>query len=188
MVNKNEYTSYTIISIKTNDKKSEKRVLSKVNEILKGNSDYVNNRIIVNDHDTRTKFDHDEFSEKNTVCIFIFDDITNEFPIASIKELIKDMDCISRIELKMVDEKFEEEKGECEMAKEIKKEEELFDPMVNDTKESATKKEEVWKNIFLSCPDLSDLLIDLYEEGGEKYMKSIETLVFKFKEKLDEKK
>lgn len=187
MANKNEYTSYTIISIKTNDKKSEKRVLSKVNEILKGNSDYVNNRIIVNDHDTRTKFDHDEFSEKNTVCIFIFDDIINKFPIVSIKKLIKDMDCISRIELKMIDEKIEEEKGENEMTKEIKKEE-LFDPMVSDTKESATKKEEVWQNIFLSYPDLSDLLIDLYEEGGEKYMKSIETLVSKFKEKLDEKK
>ena len=41
------------------------------------------------------------------------------------------------------------------------------DAMAFDTEEDLKKKKEKWMDIFQRCPDLSDLIIDLFDSKGE---------------------
>lgn len=43
----------------------------------------------------------------------------------------------------------------------------LEDPMAFDTEEGLKKKEAIWKEIFLRCPDFANYIIEMYDAGGE---------------------
>ena len=57
------------------------------------------------------------------------------------------------------------------MANEINKtinEQDLEDPMAFDTEADLEKKEVIWKEIFLRCPDFANYITEMYTAGGEK--------------------
>lgn len=49
----------------------------------------------------------------------------------------------------------------------MKKEKEAFDPMVIEDQAELEEKMDVWKEIFMRCPDFSDKIIELYRKYGE---------------------
>ena len=44
----------------------------------------------------------------------------------------------------------------------------LEDPMAFDTEASLEKKEAIWMEIFLRCPDFANYITEMYTVGGEK--------------------
>lgn len=49
----------------------------------------------------------------------------------------------------------------------MKKEKEAFDPMVIEDQAELEEKMDVWKEIFMRCPDFSDKIIELYRKYSE---------------------
>lgn len=65
-------------------------------------------------------------------------------------------------------------------------EKKLVDPMVFDSEEDLAKKNEIWKDIFLRCPDAADSLIDLYNKiGAELFDKAMKHMIAKIAEMTD---
>lgn len=66
---------------------------------------------------------------------------------------------------------------EMKINQEIKPEPELIDPMVFDTEEDREAKKEKWMEIFYRCPELSDRILNLWADLGEKEMKYLDEFI-----------
>ena len=70
----NTPTEKRVVKITCSSKEEEREILEKIHAQLKGNLDYVDNKIILNDHDTRALVTSEEDNPLNEVHVYFFDD------------------------------------------------------------------------------------------------------------------